>query len=67
MVTIPRRRAERRVMTAVMRPDLLVGRKAPLLFVELARYLRAEAASKTVEVVPSSLISMTMAPEVTIV
>lgn len=54
-------------MTAVMRPDLLVGRKAPLLFVELARYLRAEAASKTVEVVPSSLISMTMAPEVTIV
>lgn len=53
-------------MTAVMRPDL-EGRKAPLLFVEFARYLRAAAASKTVEVVPSSLISMTMAPEVTMV
>ena len=40
--------------------------KAPLLLVELARYFLASAA-KTVEVVPSSLISMTMAPEVTIV
>lgn len=43
-----------------------LGRVALLLFVESARYLRAEAA-KTVVVVPSSLISITMAPEVTTV
>ena len=66
MVTMPRRKALRRVMTAVMRPDF-EGREASLLFLELARYLRAAAASKTVVVVPSSLISMIMAPEVTIV
>ena len=53
-------------MTAVMRPDF-EGREASLLFLELARYLRAAAASKTVEVVPSSLISMIMAPEVIII
>lgn len=50
---------------AVMALDLRP--RALLLLIELARYLRAPAASKTVEVVPSSLISMTMAPEVTIV
>ena len=61
---MPRMKAVRRVMERVMIPVLFW--KAPLLLVELARYLRAEAAN-TVEVLPSSLISITMAPEVTIV
>lgn len=45
----------------VINPDF--EEKALLLLVELARYLRAAAASTIVDVVPSSLISMTMAPE----
>lgn len=54
-------------MAAVIKPDFAEIPWALLLLVELARYLRAEAAPNTVEVDPSSLISMTMAPEVTIV
>lgn len=61
---IPKRKAVIRVIERVIIPVLFVN--APLLFVELARYFLALAAN-TVEVDPSLLISMTMAPEVTIV
>lgn len=55
-------KAERKVTSRVITPDF--EEKAALLFVELARYLRAAAAAPTsVEVVPSSLICRTMAPE----
>ena len=52
-------------MMAVMAPDLIPC--ALLLFVELARYRLAPADSSIVDVVPSSLIWITMAPDVTIV
>lgn len=64
MVTNPIKRVERRVTRTVINPNF--EEKAELLFMELARYLRAAAAAAIiVDVVPSSFSWMIMAPELT--